>query len=214
MKKIQTDEHVFCCGKTGSGKSFLTEVYLAGFNSSVIKLDTKGEYYERIRDGKEIWRGLEEEKDYTVIFRLSDIDQVQTQKIIYVPDFEEQTMDFYNALMKWIYDRENTTLWVDELMSIAESPRSYPIYLKALMTRGRSKNISVWALTQRVMDIPTIVLANSTHFFVFDLNLPQDREKIAKATGQTEVLEKPGNYYFWYYKDGTNKPIRAKLTKR
>jgi hypothetical protein len=210
MKKIDTDSHVFVAGRTGSGKSFLTEVYLAGFDS-VVKLDTKGEYYERLRDKKDIWRGLQEGKDFTVVFRLEELDQVETKKIIYVPDFEEQNQEFYNALFKWVYDRQNTTLWIDEMMSIAESPRSYPPYLKALMTRGRSRNSTVWSLSQRVMDIPSIVLANSTHFFIFDLNLPQDREKMVKTTGQEEFYEKPGNFYFWYYKDGTNTPIRAKL---
>ena len=74
------------------------------------------------------------------IFHLSYIDKITTPKIIYVPDFEEQTLDYYNALMKFVYDRENTILWIDELMSVADNPRTYPIYLKALMTRGRSKN--------------------------------------------------------------------------
>lgn len=211
MQKIKTDEHVFIAGQTGTGKSFLTEVYLSGFDH-VVKLDTKGEYFERVRDGQDIWRGLEEGKDFTVIFNLSDLASVETPKIIYVPDFEEQEESFYNALMKWVYERENTTLWIDELMSIADNPRSYPPYLKAIMTRGRSKRVSIWALTQRPVDIPAIILANSTHFFIFDLNLPQDREKIAKATGQPEFLTKPNGYHFWYYKNGTNKPIRAKLT--
>lgn len=212
MRKILPSEHVFIAGATGTGKSYLAETYLAGMDS-VIKLDTKGEYFERRRDGEEIWRGLEEGKDYDIIFHLSDIDKITTPKIIYVPDFEEQTIDYYNALMKYVYDRENTILWIDELMSVADNPRTYPLYLKALMTRGRSKNSSVWSLTQRPVDIPSIVLANSTHFFIFDLNLPQDREKIAKTTGHAEFLTKPQGYNFWYYKNGSNRPIRAKLNK-
>ena len=31
---------------------------------------------------------------------------MDTPKIIYVPDFEEQEESFYNALMKWVYERE------------------------------------------------------------------------------------------------------------
>ena len=65
---------------------------------------------------------------------------------------------------------------------------------------------------QRPVDIPAIILANSTHFFIFDLNLPQDREKIAKATGRPEFMTKPNGYHFWYYKNGLNRPVRAKLT--
>ena len=135
MQKIKTDEHVFIAGQTGTGKSFLAETYLAGFEY-VIKLDTKGEYYERLRDGEEIWRGLEEGKDFTVIFKLAELGNVSTHKIIYVPEFDEQEESFYNALMKYVYERENTTLWVDELMSIADNPRSYPALSKSPSHKG------------------------------------------------------------------------------
>lgn len=211
MQRIGNNEHVFVAGQTGTGKSFMTEVYLSGFQF-VVKIDTKGEYYERIREGAEVWRGLEQDKDYTVIFNIADLDKVETDKIIWVPDWDEQTPEYYDACLMWCYNRENTTVWIDELMSIAENPRSFPPGIKAIATRGRSKNVSMWALTQRPVDIPSIVLANSTHFFVFDLGLPQDREKLVKVTGQLEFLEKPTGYYFWYYRNGSNHPIKAKLT--
>jgi len=207
---IGTDEHVFVAGQTGTGKSFLAEIYLAGFEH-VIKLDTKGEVYERRKKKEPIWRGLTENKDYTVIENLSQIEDVETKKIIYAPAFEEQESEFYDALMKYVYERENTILWIDELMSVADSPIRYPKYLRALMTRGRSKNAVVWALTQRPMDIPSIVLANTTHYFVFDMQLPQDRKKIAEATGCPEFLDKPNHRNFWYFKNGDQHPILATL---
>jgi type IV secretory pathway VirB4 component len=210
--RILKSEHVFIAGSTGSGKSQLAEIYLAGQDFPyVVKLDTKGEYYERVADNKPVWRGLVEDKDYTVIFRLKDLDQVTTKKIIYVPDFEEQEIGFYDSLMKWIYERQNTTLWIDELMSVAENPLRYPRYLKALMTRGRSRNCAVWSLTQRPTEIPSIIMANSTHFFIFNLNLPQDREKLVKVTDQKHFIQKPQKYHFWYYKIGHNNPILATL---
>lgn len=206
---IGTDEHVFIAGKTGSGKSFLAEVYLAGFNH-VVKLDTKGEVFERRKKKQPIWRGLVEGKDFTVIERLKDIDKVETPKIIYAPIFEEQTLEHYDSLLKWVYMRENTTLWIDELMSIGDNSK-YPPYLKAVMTRGRSKDAVVWALSQRPMEIPTIVLANATHFFIFNLNLPQDRKKMTETTGMIEFLDNPGYHNFWYYKDGEDDVINATL---
>jgi DNA helicase HerA-like ATPase len=207
---IKPSEHVFIAGQTGTGKSKLAEIYLRGYDH-VVKLDTKGEYYERKRDRKPVWEGLTEGDDYTVIFKLSDIDKVDTPKIIYVPVFEEQSLEYYDALMKWVYERENTILWIDELMSISDSPTRYPLYLRALMTRGRSKNATVWALTQRPMDIPSIILANSSHYFVFTMQLPQDRKKIADATGQPEFLEQPKGYNFWYFKVGSDRPVLARL---
>lgn len=203
---IRDDEHVFICGMTGTGKSVLAEVYLAGFNH-VVKLDTKGEYYERVRDDKPIWRGLVQDRDYTVIFKLEDIDKVKTPKIVYVPDEEEMDLEHYNALMDWVYKRENTTLWIDELMEVAPSPTKYPPKLKALYTRGRSKRATVWACTQRPSDIPAICISQSNHYFIFALQLPQDREKIAKGTGQADFLDSPKGYNFIYYKAGNENTV-------
>jgi DNA helicase HerA-like ATPase len=207
---IDTDQHVFIPGMTGSGKSVLAEVYLAGY-VNVVKLDTKGEVYERRKKGEEVWRGLVEDKDFTVIERLGEIDQVTTPKIIYAPHFEEQTLEHYDSLMKWVYLRENTTLWIDELMEVAPSPNKYPLYLKAIYTRGRSKNVSIWALAQRTLDIPGIVFSQTTHFFVFNLNQPQDRKKLADGTGIMEFYQQPGEYVFWYFKLGQTHAVRGKL---
>jgi hypothetical protein len=198
--RIGTDEHVLVPGMTGSGKSVLAEVYLAGFDH-VVKLDTKGEVYERRKKKKPIWRGLIEGRDFSVVEHLEEITKVETPKIIYAPHFEEQEPEYYDALMKWVYERENTTLWIDELMSVATAHK-YPVYLKALMTRGRSKNASVWALTQRPTEIPNIIFANTTHFFVFNLMLAQDRKKLADGTGCMEFLEPPGGHNFWYFRYG------------
>lgn len=207
---IEPDEHVFIPGMTGSGKSVLAEVYLAGFDH-VVKLDTKGEVYERRKKGQPIWRGLVEDEDYTVVEHLEDLPSVETPKIIYAPDFREQNLEYYNELMKWVYLRENTTLWVDELMEVAPSPMKYPEYLKAIYTRGRSKNVSIWALAQRTLDIPGIVLSQSTHFFVFNLNQPQDRKKIADATGILEFYQQPGKYNFWYFRLGQTHATLGRL---
>lgn len=207
---IGTDEHVFICGQTGTGKSIVAEVYLAGYGN-VVKLDTKGEYYERRKKKQPIWRGLTEGKDYTVIFKLSDIDRVNTPKIIYVPSSEEMNEEYYDALMKWVYKRENTILWIDELMEVAPSPQRYPFHLKALYTRGRSKDAVVWACTQRPAEIPPIAFGMSTHFFIFTMQLPQDRDKLVKGTGMPQFYEQPNGHNFWYWKIGTPSPILARL---
>lgn len=207
---IKPSEHVFICGQTGTGKSVVAEVYLAGYGN-VVKLDTKGEYFERKKKREAIWRGLTEGKDYTVIFKLSDIDQVTTPKIIYVPEPEEMNDEYFDALMKWVYKRENTILWIDELMEVAPSPHKYPFHLKALYTRGRSKEAVVWACTQRPSDIPSIVFGNSTHFFIFTMQLPQDRDKLVKGTGMPQFMQQPQGHNFWYWKIGTPEPTLAKL---
>ena len=208
--RIEEDEHTFICGQTGTGKSIVAEVYLAGAKN-VIKLDTKGEYYERKRDGTPPWRGLVEGRDYDVVFKLEDIQYVKTPKCIYVPPAEEMNDSYYDLLMKYVYERENTVLWIDEMMEVCPSALKYPFHLKALYTRGRSKKATVWACTQRPSDIPAIAFGNSTHFFIFAMQLPQDRDKLVKGTGMPQFYEQPIGHEFWYWKMGTPEPKLAIL---
>lgn len=208
--EILESEHVFICGQTGTGKSQVAEIYLAGY-TNVVKLDTKGEYYERKKFGKVLWRGLKEGVDFTVIFHLKDIDDVKTSRIIYVPHEDELNETYYDALMKWVYQRENTILWIDELMEVCPSPTKYPPHLKALYTRGRSKEAVVWACTQRPSDIPALAMGSSSHYFIFTMQLPQDRKKIVDATGMPDFMEQPKGYNFWYWKIGMDDPVLARL---
>lgn len=215
MAHILDSEHVFISGQTGTGKSILAESYLAGFDR-VLKLDTKGEYYERLEKGEPIWRGLVEHYDFTVVTRFNEIEHAfeETDKVIYTPHFEELSMDAYEETMSWVYYTKHTALWIDELMEVAPSPFQYPKHMKALYTRGRSRHTPVWALTQRPMDIPAICLSQATHMFIFNLRQPQDRKKVADATGAPEFLVNPskqGERNFWYFRDGWESPIKASI---
>lgn len=207
---IKPSEHVFICGQTGTGKSVVAEVYLAGYDA-VVKLDTKGEYYERKKKKEVLWRGLKENVDFTVVFKLKDIDSVTTPKIIYVPDPDEMNEEHYDALMKWVYERENTILWIDELMEVCPSPTRYPPNLKSLYTRGRSRESVVWACTQRPSDIPAICFSQSSHFFIFTMQLPQDRKKVMDGTGMPQFMQQPGGHNFLYWKIGMDEPVMARL---
>lgn len=206
---IPTGQHVFVAGMTGTGKSFLCEHYLAHYGN-VVKLDTKNVVDECRRMGKPIWAGLVENRDYTVVRSLDELEYVETPNIIYAPDFAEQTPDTYDILCDWIFRRENTTLWIDEFTDIGTASFC-PTNLRRLYVQGRSKNVGVWACTQRPTGIPVISMANSKHFFVFDLNMPDDRKKIAQITGQPEMLTMPTGYNFWYYRVGEKKAVKARL---
>lgn len=209
VEQIPSNKHVLVCGMTGTGKSFLTEQYTKGYRY-VVKLDTKGETDERHLEGKSAWEGLEEGKDFTICRHLEELDEIDTDKIIYVPDFEEQNEDTFDMFFKWIFERGNTVLWIDELMSIG-TVFKYPKNLKRIYTQGRSKNVGVWACTQRPSGIPDCSPANSSYFFVFDMMLPQDRKKMSESTGTTEMMKLPEGYNFWYYKLGERKAVKACL---
>ena len=207
--EIPTNKHVFVCGMTGTGKSFLCEQYLSRYEY-VVKLDTKAETDERYAIGRSPWDNLQEGKDFTVVREFEDLDEVETKKIIFVPDYENQTIADFDRFFKWIFDRGNTILWVDELMSIG-TVNSFPKQFGRLMTQSRSKGIGVWCCSQRPSAIPSIAMANSDYFFVFNMTLPQDRKKVVDTTGQLEMNELPKGHNFWYYKMGDDNCVKARL---
>ena len=208
---IPTNKHVSVCGMTGTGKSYLCEQYLSSYDY-VVKLDTKDETTERQMSGISAWEGLEENKDFTIVRNIDELDEVETKKIIYAPPYDEQNEETFNRFFKWCFDRGNTIVWVDELMSIG-TVHKYPRELGRLMTQARSKNVALWCCTQRPSGIPNIVPANCSYFFVFDMALPQDRKKLVEVTGMLEMYELPTGYNFWYYKMGERKAVKAVLVK-
>lgn len=204
MNNIKDSEHVFICGGTGSGKSVVADVYTAGMEETVIKIDIKDDTYARRRDGQPIWRGLVENEDFEVVTSLSGVFNSEFKKIVYVPPFEEQTEEHYNELAKYIYTEGDMRLWIDELMLFTNSAQSYPDFLKAILVSGRSRRATVLMCTQRPMGIPAVCIANSQHFFVFSMNNDQDRKKMADVTGCKKFLQVPPKYAFWYYREGDN----------
>lgn len=208
---IPSNKHVFVCGMTGTGKSYLCENYLRGYKY-VVKLDTKDETDERYSMGLSPWDGLKENRDFTVTRNWEELDEIDTDKIIYVPDFVDQTQENFNTFFNWIFERGNTILWIDELMSIG-TVNKFPPALGRLYQQGRSKGIGIWSCTQRPSGIPMIVPANSSYYFSYTLTLPADRKKLVDTTGMVEFNENPGKYNFWYYKMGDENCVKATLKK-
>ena len=208
--KIGMDEHVFICGGTGSGKTVLAEVYLSNVPSMVVKLDSKLECFERMKKGEPIWRGLEN-ADVQIIETLSELPTVEKDRIIYAPIEEEMTEDYYNALADWVYRKTDCILWIDELMTVCPNAFKVPLQFRKLMTRGRFINSVCWICTQRPSEIPSIFMANSQHFFIYNMNLPQDRKKISEVTGCKEFNEILPKYVFRYSYIGSNTSMKGKL---
>lgn len=193
-RMIKLGEHVFIAGKTGTGKTYLARKYLAGY-PRVYVLDTKG-----LIKWEEVGR-----REVKVIKRLSELTIAarRYEKIIYRPNFQEMENEYYNEFFKFCYMRKRCAVWVDEVMSVGTVTK-FPEYYKAILTRGREHLVSAWSLTQRPTSIPVLSMSEATHFFVFDLNMPQDREKLAEVSGMPLLRERPtrsgfGKYSFWYY---------------
>lgn len=203
--KINPDEHVFIAGRTGTGKTYLARKYLAGVEN-VWVLDTKGLI---------TWPEVPK-SELTVVSSIAEIRNVKTPKLIFKPNPFELEFEVYDSFFQFAYSRDNLAVWVDEVMSVSPNPARIPFWAKAILTRGRERNVSMWSLTQRPSGISQMFMSEATHFFVFDLNLPQDRSKLAEITGAGELLRLPGReargrHNFWYYRTGQDKAVLARL---
>ena len=177
-----TDRAVFV-GQTGSGKTTLAE-YVCRARPYVVALDPKG----LLR-----WRG------YRVHTTLASLTADPAPRLIYRPVYEElQDLDAVDRFFEWIYRRQQTTVYVDELYAIAKGD-TFPYHFGACLTRGRELGIEVFTATQRPSRIPGVVLSESEHLYVFALKLPRDREKVSELTGldadQLGTLRKRAFYY-------------------
>lgn len=198
---IPQSEHVFVAGGTGSGKTTLAQAYIAGYEY-VAFLDTKG---------VEGFGDFVPDEEIQIVERLEQLPFVEKKKIIYRPEPSEMNLEYYNAFYQWCYDRRNTTVVTDELMSVCPNPMVIPEGLKAILTRGRKFNVQSFALTQRPSGVPQLCMSESSHFFVGRLNLPQDRKKLVEITGQPALYEKAEKYHFWYYDVNQDDPAYITL---
>lgn len=203
IKSGNMAQHIFIAGRNGSGKSELVQQYLSGYDN-VVCLDTKGtvDWIKIIPDIKIYTNLIDLMKEHTY------------GKAIYRPRWEELNLPYYDKFFEWIYRRQNTHVWIDEVMSICEG-NSIPNFYKACLTRGRALGINCWNVTQRPKTIPLVIMSESSHFYIFDLNLEADRKRIMEIVPFDELLELPSKvaseFSFWYYNFKLERPIISKL---
>ncbi|CAM2915126.1 hypothetical protein [Erysipelothrix tonsillarum] len=203
MQPIKTSEHATVCGMTGTGKSYLAAAYLAGF-PKVVKHDTKGEAPILLAKGENPWPQVHP-KELTIVYKLEDLinyaDELSPYTI-YSPGHEELDPYIYDAFYEWCYYQRRQTVWVDEVLEVLENPSKILKWYKGILTRGRFFDVALWQCTQRPLGLPAMCIAQSTHVFAFNMQMDQDREKVAKVTGVKEFLEKPDGHNFWYWRSG------------
>jgi len=193
---IAPTDRVLTLGRTGSGKSTLLR-QLAHWRYAqgdlVIVIDPKGEF--RVTPDDVII--TEPEGFLRVDLRPK---HGKIKPLVYRPEPEFDEPQFYEAVFKWVYQLKNCVVLIDEVYSVYGGTISNSRNLRALLTRGRSMNIAVYAATQRPRNIPLEILTESEHRFVFRLDLRDDRYRAYETTARAEFLEPvPERYSFRYH---------------
>lgn len=183
--QIEPTERALLVGRTGCGKSTLARSLLVTM-PYVVVIDPKGEF--DLPDGKPI----SDPND------LSKIRGGDPRPILYRPDPQFCVPAIFDSVFRWVYERRNCTLYVDELFAVMRNGIA-PHYLQAVLTRGRSLKIRTLAATQRPFRIPLEILSESEHRFMFELNLQDDKKRMAELIGPEALQKLSGRHNFLYY---------------
>jgi len=153
---------------------------------------------------------------------IKDLANYAGGRVVYRPNRYELNGDNYDAFYEWAYDwaGKNVRTWrtpwgdfkysliilTDELFAVVQAGKTDGF--TACLTRGRSRGLGMWNLCQRPMFIPLFAISESDHRFMFRLNMPQDRKRMAEACGLPELLDNPpGEHGFWYHRDGESQAV-------
>ena len=168
---------------TGSGKTYLADKLLK-WSEYVVVYDLKGQIN---------WQG------YQIVTSFEELKNCQYPKIIYKPPIDEiENSESIELFFKWIYLRENTTVYVDELMSVCIDGR-IPKWLVIILTRGRELNVSFYGSTQRPKRIPVSLLSEAENVYIFRLQYPDDRILVEKTFAiPSDKLSELKKRYFFY----------------
>lgn len=186
-------------GQTGSGKTTLAREALCRIPAYkyVVVYDVKGQM--KPKD----WPGFKFVESFDVLRKTADLKingSLAFPKLVFQPNVYEipdaNDLTHADIFFKWIYYRKNTVLYVDEVYGVT-GPRLIPFHLKAILTRGRERGITAMMATQRPAEIPQFVLSESENYFVFRLQMPQDKRRIRDIKGIPEAaIESLDNYEF------------------
>lgn len=191
--KLGIEEHGFIAGATGTGKSELAQ-YL---------INDPDKPYSVVYDPKHS-RTIGKWRNQTLVYNWEELTShhhADTRRIVYRPSLEEsESRAMQEAFFKWVYYQGRVRVYVDECSALlGESTANF--YLKGCLTRGRELGVSTLCATQRPVSIPLITMSEASRFYIFRLNLEEDRKRVAKITGISEDEQLTLKQYEFFYYD-------------
>lgn len=124
---------------------------------------------------------------------------------IYRPPLPPRQNVYVDRLMQIVYQQGGWDIYFDEIYTIGYgSAQSYPQSYISLLTRGRSRSITVWTGTQRPVFLPRFSFTESRHLFMLELGSLDDQKHVSKMIGSPELadLRLSGHQYAYYRREG------------
>lgn len=191
---LEPGHRLIVAGHTGSGKSLALTWALRRQRLRGVIIDTKLEPAFATLPRHTIVEGLEN-VDFDA-FKAPDAPDF----LIVRPSPDEMDLEILDDFLREIYESlENVVVGIDELYNVAMGSHPAP-GITALYTRGRSRRISMIAATQRPAWIPLFCLTEADEFYVFRLNWPADRDRMASVTAENVRKIPVDKYTYWWFK--------------
>lgn len=191
-------EHIFLCGKTGTGKSYgLIKLIQKHIKDDFIIFDIKQEDFNKL--------GCHIVKNYSQLVKA--ILSGQSKILVQDDSLNIEKLDKY---LKFLYEKcKNFTVIVDELHELCSKHKIAP-FMKKILHIGRSKGKGFVGASQRTADIHNSVMSQTIHKFSFYLGLLSDRKRMIEELDLSTTnltFENLEEFHFFYKYDKGKNPV-------
>lgn len=194
---VKADERVLFVGKTGSGKTYLSEHMTADI-ARLVCFDPKPSLKK--------WANLE---------TVTSLNDSNVRALKRGENRRIRVSDPGKGMSGWLpwfdllWQIGDVTAYMDEINLLVYPRRVAPIGFSRLYQQGRERGIGVWAATQRPVNIPLICVTEAEWIFEFRLGNKADRKLIADYGDDNGDMLNPirDMHGFWTYHQSWQKAV-------